>query len=131
MAEQGAAEAPKPQIKRYRRAELEEEEERQKQALLIASEEADDEYVWTPALRVCMGPLPTIPCREYVPVAKRRQMEEQRLRQLLRVCVIAQLCFESAGVHVPHTWRLACCRVARTPVTPESLTAEGPHASAR
>uniref|UniRef100_A0A7S3QQS8 RNA helicase n=1 Tax=Dunaliella tertiolecta TaxID=3047 RepID=A0A7S3QQS8_DUNTE len=48
--------------KRYRRTELDEEEERKKN--LLEQEDGDDE--------------------EYVPLTKRRQMEEQRLRQLLK-----------------------------------------------
>ncbi|KAL4424987.1 hypothetical protein ABPG77_002872 [Micractinium sp. CCAP 211/92] len=60
-AVQQQQEAPKP-VKRYRRAELDEEEERQKQMLL---EDGEDDY------------------EEYIPLKKRRQMEEQeRLARL-------------------------------------------------
>ncbi|GFH33058.1 uncharacterized protein HaLaN_32370, partial [Haematococcus lacustris] len=61
---EAAAQPSAAPIRRYRRAELDEEEENKSRALLTESEDADD--------------------AEYIPVAKRRRLEEQRLRKLLK-----------------------------------------------
>ncbi|KAJ9510876.1 hypothetical protein QJQ45_027716 [Haematococcus lacustris] len=63
-AMEAAAQPSAAPIRRYRRAELDEEEENKSRALLTESEDADD--------------------AEYIPVAKRRRLEEQRLRKLLK-----------------------------------------------
>eukprot|EP00199_Chlamydomonas_sp_CCMP681_P001246 CAMPEP_0119109420 /NCGR_PEP_ID=MMETSP1180-20130426/17899_1 /TAXON_ID=3052 ORGANISM="Chlamydomonas cf sp, Strain CCMP681" /NCGR_SAMPLE_ID=MMETSP1180 /ASSEMBLY_ACC=CAM_ASM_000741 /LENGTH=640 /DNA_ID=CAMNT_0007095175 /DNA_START=76 /DNA_END=1998 /DNA_ORIENTATION=+ len=63
MAQAGGPGQQAGPLKRYRRAELDEEEE--KQRLLVVSEDAED-------------------VEEYVSVAKRRELQQKRLRQLLR-----------------------------------------------
>ena len=98
-------------VKRYRRAELDEEEEKKKLELLAAVEDDEEEYVplcphanlathgtalpASATLAAQHGTLVHVLSsthphehREYVPVAKRRQQEEQKLRQLLKVSAV-------------------------------------------